>query len=86
MKLLVDGVEVSSATAPPGSVTAGKEFGVQGIQVGQRVDGANRFEGTVDEVRVYRRALSTIELNQIRLTKKPIDAKLGLDLPFSSVG
>ncbi|MFI7067534.1 exo-alpha-sialidase [Kribbella sp. NPDC050124] len=86
LRLLVDGTEVSSATAPPGSVTAGQEFGIQGIHVGQRVDGANRFNGTVDEVRVYRRALSPTELDQIRLTNKPIPAQLGLDLPFTSVG
>jgi sialidase-1 len=85
LRLLVDGVEVSSATAPPGSVTAGKEFGVQGIHVGQRVDGANRFQGTVDEVRVYRRALSATELDQIRLTNKPIHSQLGLDLPFTAI-
>ena len=28
-----------------GSVTAGKEFGVYGMHVGQRVDGADRFHG-----------------------------------------
>ena len=85
LRLLVDGVEVSSATAPPGSVTAGKEFGVQGIHIGQRVDGANRFQGTVDEVRVYRRALSTTEVDQIRLTNKPIPSHLGLALPFTTI-
>ena len=41
--------------------------------------------GHVDDVRVYRRALSTTELDQIRLTNKPIHAKLGLDLPFTTV-
>ncbi|MEV5963659.1 sialidase family protein [Kribbella sp. NPDC051952] len=85
LRLLVDGVQVGSAAAPPGSVTAGKEFGVQGIHVGERIDGENRFQGAVDEVRVYRRALSASELDQIRLTNKPIRSKLGLDLPFSSV-
>jgi sialidase-1 len=85
LRLLVDGVEVGSATAPPGSVTAGKEFGVQGIHVGQRVDGANRFQGTLDEVRIYRRALSDAELQQIRETNKPIANKLGLDLPFTTI-
>ncbi|MER7245133.1 sialidase family protein [Kribbella sp. NPDC000426] len=85
LRLLVDGVEVGSATAPAGSVTAGKEFGVQGIHVGQRVDGANRFVGTLDEVRVYRRALSDAELQQIRETNKPITNRLGLDLPFTSI-
>jgi sialidase-1 len=86
LRLLVDGVEVGSATAPAGSVTAGKEFGVQGIHVGQRVDGANRFQGTLDEVRVYRRALSDAELQQIRETNKPIRSQLGLDLPLDEVG
>jgi sialidase-1 len=85
LRLIVDGVEVSSAAAPPGSVTAGKEFGVQGIHIGQRVDGANRFHGTVDDVRVYRRALSTKELDQIRLTNQPVPGELGLRLPFESV-
>lgn len=85
LKLLVDGVEAGSAVAPPGSVTAGKEFGVHGIHVGQRVDGANRFQGTLDDVRVYRRALSLAELTQIRLTNKPIRAQLGLHLPFESI-
>ncbi|HET6298605.1 MAG TPA: sialidase family protein [Kribbella sp.] len=84
-KLLVDGVEVGSADAPPGSASTGQEFGIQGIHVGQRVDGANRFNGTIDEVRVYRRALSTTELDQIRLTNKPITSKLGLRLPFDSI-
>ncbi|TCO45191.1 sialidase-1 [Kribbella antiqua] len=85
LKLIVDGIEVGSATAPPGSVTAGKEFGVQGIHVGQRVDGVNRFHGTVDEVRVYRRALSAAELDQIRQTNKPSYYQLGLDLPFTTI-
>ncbi len=85
LRLLVDGTEVGSAAAPAGSVTAGKEFGVQGIHVGQRVDGANRFQGTLDEVRVYRRALSDAELSQIRLTNTLIRPQLGLDLPFTTI-
>lgn len=86
LRLLVDGAEVGSATAPAGSVTAGKEFGVQGIHVGQRVDGVNRFHGALDEVRVYRRALTDGELQQIREQNKPIINRLGLDLPFDKVG
>jgi sialidase-1 len=85
LRLLVDGTEVSSATAPPGSVTAGKEFGVQGIHIGQRVDGANRFQGALDEVRIYRRALSDTELQQICQTNQPIRSQLGLDLPFTTI-
>jgi len=66
-------------------VTAGQEFGVQGIHIGQRVDGVNRFQGTVDEVRVYRRALSPTELDQAHLTNNPVWAGLGLDLPFTTI-
>ncbi|MFD7157905.1 exo-alpha-sialidase [Kribbella sp. NPDC059898] len=85
LRLVVDGVEAGSTAAPAGSVTAGKEFGVQGIHIGQRVDGANRFQGSLDEVRVYRRALSDEELTQIRLTNKPNNNRLGLDLPFTAI-
>lgn len=85
LRLLVDGAEVGSATAPPGSVTAGKEFGVQGIHIGQRVDGANRFQGTVDEVRIYRRALTPTELTQIRQSNNPIHPALALNLPFTTI-
>jgi sialidase-1 len=85
LRLVIDGVEVGSTAAPAGSVTAGKEFGVQGIHVGQRVDGANRFQGSLDEVRVYRRALSDAELTQIRLYNKPNYNRLGLDLPFTTI-
>lgn len=86
LRMLVDGVQVASAVAPDGSVTAGKEFGVQGIQVGQRVDGADRFKGTVDEVRIYRRALSGDELTAVRTTNAPVKGRLGLRLPLESVG
>ena len=85
LRLVVDGAEVGSATAPAGSVTAGKEFGVQGIHVGQRVDGVNRFQGALDEVRVYRRALTDGELAQIRETNRPITNRLGLALPFTTI-
>jgi hypothetical protein len=82
LALLVDGVEVAGAAAPPGSVTAGKEFGVQGIHVGQRVDGADRFRGALDEVRVYRRGLSDAELRLVREWNAPLGGRLGLRLPL----
>ncbi|MEO3747640.1 sialidase family protein [Plantactinospora sp. B5E13] len=84
--LRVDGAVVASATCPPGSVTDGKEFGVQGLHVGQRVDGVDRFRGTLDDVRVYRRALTPTELDLIRLRGLPIQGRLGLWLPMERVG
>ncbi|MEV4583376.1 sialidase family protein [Nonomuraea jabiensis] len=85
LRLLVDGAEVSSAAAPAGSVTLGKEFGIEGIHVGQRLDGVDRFRGTLDEVRVYRRALADAELDLIRQWNLPVGGRLGLRLPFDQV-
>ena len=84
LRLLVDGVQVSSAAAPPGSVTLGKEFGLEGIHVGQRLDGVDRFRGTLDEVRVYRRALADSELDLIRRRNLPSAASWPR-LPFDHV-
>jgi sialidase-1 len=83
--LRVDGVEVASTVVPPGSVTDGKEFGVQGIHIGQRVDGVDRFHGTLDDVRVYRRALTPAELDLVRLWNLPVGGRLGLWLPLENV-
>ena len=58
---------------------------MQGIHLGQRVDGVNRFLGTLDDVRVYRRGLTTLELDQIRLQNQSIGGELGLRLPLESV-
>ncbi|MGS2616421.1 exo-alpha-sialidase [Micromonospora sp. LZ34] len=86
LALRVDGAEVASAAVPPGSVTAGKEFGVQGIHLGQRIDGVDRFRGTLDEVALYRRALSPTELDLLREGNLPIGGRLGLRLPLEQVG
>ncbi|HCT79418.1 MAG TPA: neuraminidase [Micromonosporaceae bacterium] len=83
--LRVDGAEVGAADVPPGSVTAGKEFGVRGIHIGQRLDGVDRFLGTLDEVRLYKRALTTVELNLIRTNNLPIGGRLGLRLQLETV-
>jgi sialidase-1 len=85
LAIRIDGVEAASAAAPAGSVTAGKEFGVQGIHIGQRVDGVDRFHGTIDDVRVYRRALSPQELDRIRADNAPVGGKLGLWLPLETI-
>ncbi|MEV4018151.1 sialidase family protein [Nonomuraea angiospora] len=86
LRLLVDGVQVSSAAAPAGSLTLGKEFGIEGIHIGQRMDGVDRFRGTLDEVRVYRRAVTDVELDLIRQWNLPVGGRLGLRLPFDHVG
>ena len=60
MDLLVDGNRSSSPVA--GSLTYGDAFAVDGIRLGVKPDGTNRFKGTLDEFRVHRRALSDAEL------------------------
>jgi sialidase-1 len=82
--LRIDGQEVGSAEVPPGSVTEGKEFGVHGIHIGQRVDGASRFRGDLDDVRVYKRALTPAELELIRTQNAKVGGRLGLWLPMET--
>ncbi len=60
--LTVDGVSTSVAGAP-GSVSRTSVFGVH---LAQRPDGRQSLTGALDEVRVYRRALSDAELTALR--------------------
>lgn len=87
LTLWLDGVEAASAkVSRRGSVTAGQEFGIEGIHVGQRVDGANRFNGSIDDVRVYRRALSGVEIAKLSRAETPGNHALLLHLPFQHIG
>ncbi|WP_202805985.1 LamG domain-containing protein [Actinopolymorpha alba] len=81
----VDGRQVASGVGPRGSVTEGKEFGVSGIHLGQRVDGTGRFRGTIDEVRIYRRALSDEEIRLLSTSSAPVHGALELRLPFEKI-
>ncbi|MGI5149621.1 exo-alpha-sialidase [Plantactinospora sp. CA-294935] len=85
LTMYVDGVPVATGTTPPGSVTNGREFGVHGLHVGQRLDGAERFLGTLDEFRLYGRALTADELCEIRTRNVPIAGQLRLRLPFETI-
>jgi sialidase-1 len=80
-RLLVDGTPVGSAAGPAGSVTAGKELTIDGIHVGQRLDGVHRFHGAIDDVRVYARALTPKQLDQIRTSNSAVPGGLRLRLP-----
>jgi sialidase-1 len=85
LTMYVDGVSVATGTTPPGSVTNGRDFGVHGLYVGQRLDGADRFLGTLDEFRLYGRALTAEELLKIRTRNVPIAGQLRLRLPFETI-
>ncbi|WP_106615288.1 LamG-like jellyroll fold domain-containing protein [Saccharothrix carnea] len=53
LELLVDGT-VRGSAAIKGSLTYGDTFAVDGLRLGARPDGADRFKGTLDEFRVQR--------------------------------
>jgi sialidase-1 len=79
LSLWVDGAQVASGAAVAGSVSQTVSFQ---LQLGQRLDNAFRWNGSFDEVRLYRRALSVPELDSIRLRNAPVTAGQVLRLPF----
>ncbi|WP_433160983.1 exo-alpha-sialidase [Kribbella sp. CA-247076] len=79
LSIWVDGVQAASVTAPTGSVSPGRPFK---MYVGQRLDGAHHFDGALDEVRIYKRALTATELNSIRTTNSTTVPNVVLDLPL----
>ncbi|TWD74863.1 sialidase-1 [Kribbella amoyensis] len=79
LSLWVDGTQVGSSTAPAGSVSPARPFK---MYVGQRLDGAHHFDGSLDEVRLYRRALSQAEITSIRTTNATNVPDVVLDLPL----
>jgi sialidase-1 len=82
--LWVDGVQRSAVAMPTGSLTAGHGGGIQGLYLGQKPDGTDRFQGAIDEVRLYTRALTVTELDQIRLSNAAVADELVLDLPLDA--
>jgi sialidase-1 len=77
LTLSVDG-QATSVADPGGSVTLGKQFTIDGIDVGQRLDGVYRFHGSISDVRVYDRAVSDDELATAR-------GGLRLQLPLNTI-
>ncbi|WP_427889944.1 exo-alpha-sialidase [Kribbella sp. GL6] len=79
LSVWVDGTQAASVAAPTGSVSPGRPFK---MYVGQRLDGAHHFDGSMDEVRLYKRALTSAELNSIRTTNSTSVPGAVLDLPL----
>ncbi|WP_165977226.1 sialidase family protein [Nonomuraea diastatica] len=80
--LLVDGVEVASASGDAGDVQTGDPTP---IYLGQRLDGADRFHGAMDEFRVYDRALTGDELTRLRTRNTNGIPGLTARLPMNAV-
>ncbi|GAB3436111.1 hypothetical protein GCM10027569_89200 [Flindersiella endophytica] len=81
--LRIDGVQIGSVAAPAGTISPARPFQ---IHLGQRLDGANCFDGRLDEVRLYRRALTTTELEAIRNSNSTSVPGAVLRLPFETIG
>lgn len=88
IRLWVDGEIVAEGAAPAGSVTKGGELlGIDGIFLGQRLDGVHRLAGAMDDVRVYGVSLSEADVvalagGSYRLES---DDNLRLHLPFDEI-
>ncbi|MEU3713268.1 exo-alpha-sialidase [Streptomyces catenulae] len=80
LRLTVDAAAATTAPDTPGSVSRGSAFGVR---LGARLDDRAHFTGALDEVGVYRRALSDAELTALRTPGHapagPVALRLGLD-------
>ena len=79
LSLGVDGAQVASVAAPTGSVSPGRPFK---MYVGQRLDGLHHFDGSLDEVRIYKRALTAAEISSIRTSNATGIPNEVLDLPL----
>jgi sialidase-1 len=82
LKLWVDGTQVASGAAVAGSVSETVSFQ---LLLGERLDSQFRWNGSFDDVRLYKRALSTAELTKVR-ANEPITNGLVLRLPFDVIG
>ncbi|MFI5896986.1 LamG-like jellyroll fold domain-containing protein [Actinoplanes sp. NPDC051513] len=64
--LTVDGAISVAATGVAGTVTDTQQNGVDGLWLGARPDRTDPFTGSIDEFRLYRRALTADQLDQVR--------------------
>jgi sialidase-1 len=81
LKLWVDGAVVGSVAAPTGTISPARPFTVE---VGQKLGGADHLKGQLDEVRIYRRALTAAEIGSIH-TANAVDVPGAvLRLPFTT--
>ncbi|WP_238015698.1 sialidase family protein [Dactylosporangium sp. AC04546] len=84
LSLAVDGATLASA-AVTGSLTYGDTFAVSGFQLGAKPDGTDALHGSLDEFRVFRRALTDAELDSVRLANADLGTVTAVRLPFEVV-
>ena len=72
LRLYIDGVQVASSVAPAGTVP--DNIGTQPVRIGANSLASSSpgyFTGNVDEVRVYNRALTALEISDYYNNKAP---------------
>ena len=84
LSLIVDGV-TGGSTPLAGSLNYGDSFTTTGFQLGARPDGAGGLHGSLDEFRIFRKALSTAELTSVRQNNADLGDVTALRLPFDTV-
>ncbi|MFC7622831.1 LamG-like jellyroll fold domain-containing protein [Microlunatus sp. GCM10028923] len=80
--LSVDGDRVAEAAGAEGPVSGDDPTP---IYLGQRLDGADRFHGSLDEFRIYDRALTAAELSALRAGDADLPRGLTARLPMDSI-
>ncbi len=88
LTIAVDNVASSTATANlgDGALTATDTFAVDGFRLGGKPDGTQPLTGSLDEVRIYRQALSATDLGTLQETPgSPPAATPVLWLPFDTI-
>lgn len=84
LAIYVDGASAgSAAVAGLGSVSPKRPFE---IHLGQRLDGAQRLRGSLDDVRLYDRALTGAEIGQLYSSNVALPDGLLIRLPLDTVG
>jgi sialidase-1 len=85
LSLIVDGTTLGSSSVPAGSVSYGDAFAVDGIQLGAKPGGSDPLNGSLDEFRIFHKALSADELDSVRLNNTDLGTVTAVRLPFDVV-
>ncbi|MFC8665888.1 FG-GAP-like repeat-containing protein [Streptomyces sp. NPDC057199] len=81
LSLWIDGAKVDTDTAPSGAVSPARP---QPLEVGNRLDGAQPFSGSIDRVMLYGRALSAQEISSAATADTYSGTDMLLRLPFNT--
>ncbi|WP_307795612.1 FG-GAP-like repeat-containing protein [Actinacidiphila acididurans] len=79
--LWIDGVQVASGAAPSGAISPSRP---QPLEIGNRIDGAQPYAGSIDDVVLYDRALSAQEITAAANSGTYSGVGPLLHLPFDS--